>query len=135
MTTRIVTGPSLDFDRFWRWLKNHPNCILEAGTPDCMMHDHDSLHWHLTEDEERNPVVQLILGKMLVGEMVLDVHDALFVQSTLAEASAEDTEDEEPGHCLFEVMTGSSDEPVSRYHFVLAHGYDEEMIHHIRMAQ
>src|SRR5688500_11570929 len=120
MTTRIVTGPSVDFDRFWRWLKEHPNCILEAGTADCSLHDHESLHWHLTEDEGRSPVVQQILGKVLVGEIVMDVREALFVQSTF------DGEAEEPGQCVFEVMAGASEEPHPLYHFVLAHGLDDD---------
>ena len=82
MSVSVETGTTLAFDRFWRWIKHHPNCILRAGTGDVYLHDQESFHWHLEEDAERNPVVQLISGKLLVAEMVLDVRDVLYVEAT-----------------------------------------------------
>jgi len=119
MSVTVQSGSTLAFDRFWRWLKQHPNCILRAGTADVWLYDQEDLHWHLDEDPDRSPTVQLVRGKQLVGEVVLDVRDALFVQAT-PEGDAAD------GHFLFEVVGGGRDEPYAVYHFLVAHGLDEE---------
>jgi hypothetical protein len=115
----MESGTTLPFDRFWRWLKHHGNCIMRAGTGDTWLLDQEQFHWHLEEDESRNPVVQLVWGKLTVGEMVLDVRDALFVQAT------PDPDASEPGPYLFEVIGGGA-EPYAVYHFLLSHGLDEE---------
>jgi hypothetical protein len=119
MSVTVQAGSTLGFDKFWRWLKQHPNCILRAGTADVWLHDQDDLHWHVDEDPDRNPSVQLVRGKQLVGEIVLDVRDVLFVQAT------PDGEANE-GHFLFEVVGGGRDEPYAVYHFLLSHGLDGE---------
>jgi hypothetical protein len=120
MSVRVQTGATLPFERFWRWLKQHSNCIVRAGTADAQLHDQEAFHWHLEEDSERNPLVQLIWGKLMVGEMALDVRDVLFVQAT------PDAEGGEPGQFLFELVGGSREEPYAVYHFLLAHGLEEE---------
>src|SRR5512136_489800 len=119
MAVTVQAGSTLAFDKFWRWLKQHPNCILRAGTPDVWLHDQDDLHRHVDEDPERNPSVQLLRGKQLLAEIVLDVRDVLFVQAT---------PDGEPGegHFLFEVVGGGRDEPYAVYHFLLGHGLEED---------
>jgi hypothetical protein len=122
MSVTVQSGSTLAFDRFWRWLKQHPNCVLRAGTSDVWLYDQEDLHWHLDEDPDRNPTVQLVQGKQLVGEIVLDVRDALFVQAT-PEGDAAD------GHFLFEVVGGGREEPYPVYHFLVAHGLDEEAGH------
>jgi hypothetical protein len=122
MPVTVETGSTLTFDRFWRWLKRHPNCILRAGTPDAFLYDDEDLHWHLEEDEERVPTVQLVRGKQILGELVLEVRDLLFVQVT------PDPEGE-AGQFLFELHGGGGDEAYAVYHFVLAHGFDEEAGH------
>ncbi|PWB68798.1 MAG: hypothetical protein C3F15_15925, partial [Holophagae bacterium] len=62
---------TMPFDEFWSWLLTHPNCILRAGTPDSVLYDDDDLHWHLEEDPDRNPSVQLVRGKHVLAELVL----------------------------------------------------------------
>jgi len=119
MSLSVEPGTTLPFDRFWRWLKQHANCIVRAGNADAWLHDQEAFHWHLEEDEARNPVVQLVWGKLLVAEVVLDVRDARYVQAI------PDPEGEEQGQFLFEVMGGSG-EPFAAYHFLMAHGLDEE---------
>jgi hypothetical protein len=74
------------------------------------------------EDPDRNPSVQLVRGKQLVAEIVLDVRDVLFVQAT------PDGEANE-GHFLFEVVGGGREEPYPVYHFLLGHGLDAEEGH------
>ena len=53
MPVTVETGTTLAFDRFWRWLKRHPNCILRAGTSDAYLYEQEDLHWHLEEDDRR----------------------------------------------------------------------------------
>jgi hypothetical protein len=128
MGVTVETGTTLAFDRFWRWLKRHANCILRAGTPETTLFDHDELHWHLDEDEERVPIVQLLRGKQLLGEMVLEVREILFVQAL-------PDPDGEQGQYMFELIGGGGDEPYAVYHFVLAHGFEEEASHRAQLKQ
>ncbi len=123
MSVTVKAGTAIPFERFWKWLREHPNCILRAGTIDCELLDHEALHWHLDEDPERNPLVQLIAGKVLVGEIVLDIRDLLFVQAT------PDTESEPPGQYLFELFGGSQEEPFALYRFTMAHGFEHDTSH------
>lgn len=120
MTISVQTGTTLKFDRFWRWLRDHSNCVLRAGTEEVWLFDSDDVHWHFEEDGQRNPVVQLIRGKRLTAELVMDVRDVLFVQAT-----------SEPGGSgeqatLFEIVAGPGGEQFSAYHFLMAHPFDEE---------
>jgi hypothetical protein len=123
MSVTVETGTTLAFDRFWRWLKHHANCIVRAGTVDTFLHDQEAFHWHLEEDEERNPVVQVVSGKLLVAEMVLDIRDVLYVEATPEVSGGE------AGQFLFELVGGSKEEPYAVYHFVVAHGLVDEDRH------
>ncbi len=117
MTTPTVqTGQTMPLDRFWKWLKDHHNCIVRAGSADTALYDDEDLHWHLSEDPDRNLVVQLGQGKSLHAEMVIEPAPILFVQ-----AIPEGTE----GQFMFELVAGES-EAYSAYYFVLAHGYEDE---------
>ncbi len=123
MSVTVQTGTTVPFDQFWRWLKHHANCILRAGTPELWLYDQEAFHWHLEEDAERNPVIQVYLGKNLIAELLLEVREVLFVQAT------PDTEGGEPGQFLFELVGGPREEPSAVYHFLLAHGFEEEQKH------
>ena len=127
MSVTVETGTTLQFDRFWRWLKRHPHCILRAGTPDAYLYDLEELHWHLDEDEDRLPTVQLARGKQLLGEIVIEAREVLFVQAV-------PDPDGEQGQFLFELI-GGGDEPYAVYHFVLAHGFDEGAAHRPALKQ
>ena len=128
MSVTVETGTTLAFDRFWRWLKRHPDCLLRAGTPDAFLYDQDDLHWRLDEDEERAPTVRLLRGKALLAELVFEVRDILFVQVTPDPDGGE-------GQHLFEII-GGGDEPYAIYHFLLAHGFEEEgLAHHTQLKQ
>lgn len=128
MSVTVETGATLAFDRFWRWLKRHPNCILRAGTPDAFLFDADDLHWHLEEDEDRTPTVQLLRGKQLLGEVVIEAREILFVQALPDPDGGE-------GQFLFELVGGSAEEPAPMYHFVVAHGFDEAAGHRPQLKQ
>jgi hypothetical protein len=64
--------------------------------------------------------VQLVRGKQVIAEMSLDVRDVVFVQSTL------DSEEDGERRYLFEVIGGDRAEPYAVYHFLVAHGFEEE---------
>jgi len=120
MSLTVQSGATLPFDRFWKWLRHHPNCILRAGTSETWFYDQDDLHWHLDEGPERHPSVQLVRGKQVIAEMSLDVRDVVFVQSTL------DSEEDGERRYLFVVIGGNRAEPYAVYHFLVAPGFEEE---------
>lgn len=122
MATPVEEG-TLSFSEFWRWLRKHPNCILRAGTPDAVLYDHEPLHWHLDNEPDGNPVVQLVWGKVLMAELIMDVRDALYVQSM------PDPDDPQGEHFMFEVIGSVDDEAYPMYRFVLAHAFDEDRSH------
>jgi len=128
MGVTVETGTTMEFDRFWRWLRRHIHCIVRAGTPDAYLYDQEDMHWHLDEDEDRTPVVQLMRGKQLVGELVLEVSDLLFVQVM-------PDPDGEAGQHVFELIGGEAGAPQSVYHFVLTHGLDESTAHKVTLKQ
>jgi hypothetical protein len=103
MSVTVQSGVTIPFDRFWRWLKQHPNCILRAGTHDVWL--------------------QLVRGKQLLAEIVLDVREALFVQATSEEGEGSER------NFLFEVVGGGKEEPYAVYHFLVAHGFEEDGAH------
>jgi hypothetical protein len=106
---------TLPFDRFWGWLLRHPNCILRAGTPEMALFDDDDLHWHFAA-EGPNFYVQVMRGKRLVGELLIEPERIAYVQAT---------GEEREGEYAFELITESEQERYALYYFVLSHGYDE----------
>ncbi len=123
MSVSVQAGATMTFEKFWRWLKHHVNCILRAGSSEVWLYDQEACHWHLEEDDERNPTVQLVWGKNVVGEMVLDVREVVFVQAM------PDPESDQPSQFLFEVVGGEREEPQPIYHFLVAHGFEDEEGH------
>jgi len=111
-------GPisTLSFEAFWSWLIRHPNCIDRAGTPDAALFDDDDLHWHFAADGGRL-YVQVIRGKRLLGELLLEAERVSYVQVL--------PEEHESDH-LFELVAESDDGAEVLYFFVMAHGPDEE---------
>ena len=118
LSTNVLT-----FDKFWKWLQVHPNCILSAGTPEAELYDDEDFHWHFGTEDEGALLVQVLRGKQFVGEVVIAPRRVTYVQS---EAKG----DEE---FLFECVAESESEPVAAYHFVLSHDYSpEEPVQHGR---
>ena len=95
----------------------HPNCILRAGTPEAVIYDDEDLHWHFAAEEPDTLVVQVLRGKLLVGELLIAPEQIAFVQGGRG-----DREDE----FVFEVITETEVERSPAYFFVLIHGFDEE---------
>ena len=105
------------FETFWKWLQGHPNCIVSAGTPEAVLYDHDDFHWHFgAEGEEGAQLIQLIRGKNLVGELVIDARSVTYVQ-------IEHKGEEE---YLFDCVEENTEGAVAAYTFTLSHDYDPE---------
>jgi hypothetical protein len=107
----------IDFERFWAWLGRHANCIIEAGSPDFALFDHDDFHWQVAETPDGERVVQLVRGKDLVGEVAVEANRVLAVHAITME----------PGRFRFDLVGAEADEAL-RY-FVLAHAFDESKTH------
>jgi hypothetical protein len=122
-TVRVPNEKTLSFDAFWRWLWEHSNCILRAGSADAVLFDHEEFHWVLADEEERRAVVQLLRGKSLVGELVIQSSEVREV------TVGPDPETADRGHFLFELLTGPKEDPFTEYHFVLSHGLEGNLGH------
>ena len=108
---------TFDFERFWKWLVTHPNCILRAGTPESVLYDDEDLHWHFSQDSDGTLLVQTLRGKRLLGEFFLDGERIAYVQAVPGEDSEEH---------VFELVSESGSDTFSTYFFVLTHGFDDE---------
>lgn len=109
--------PTLAFETFWSWLVTHPNCILRAGTSEAVIYDDDDLHWHFAIEETERLLVQVLRGKRLVGEFLVEPERVSYVQA------APGTQD---GEYLFELIAEGERDRVAEYFFVLTHGYETE---------
>lgn len=116
----LQTGTTLTFERFWRWLRDHRNCVMRAGGMNCWLYDAEDLHWSFEEESGRAQLVQLSRGKQLLAELIIDPQEVLFVQAT------PDPEAGEKNAFLFELVGGQKGEEEVVYHFLIAHGFDEQ---------
>lgn len=117
MTSTTQTAP-LTFDAFWRWLADHRNCVLRVGAGDAVLFDHELAHWEFFDEPDNRAVVQLIVGKNLMGEIVIERSDVLFVQVQ------PDVEDPARGAFVFDCIGGPRNESYPLYHFVLSHNME-----------
>lgn len=107
---------ALNLDEFWRWASMHYNCILRAGNDACVVFDHPYLHWHLTR-EDGLLFVQLVRGKDLIAEFAIDPNLVLYVEAT---------PQQEEEQVNFDLVANVDGEPLNIFHFLMAHGYDED---------
>ena len=108
---------TLPFESFWTWLISHPNCIIRAGTPEAVLYDDDDLHWHFATEGETTLLVQVLRGKRLVGELLLEPEPITYVQGVQGQRDDEH---------VFELISESEKDRVVSYFFVLAHSYEDE---------
>ena len=102
---------TLSFDEFWEWLMGHPNCILRAGTPDTILFDDEDFYWHLAGTGVEPRVVQVLRGKRLIGELLLEPGRINYVEE---EAGEHD------GEFVFQLISETPRERLAPYFFVLA---------------
>ena len=108
---------TLSLAEFWDWVVTHPNCILRVGTPETELFDDEDLHWHFAVESPETLVVQLLRGKRLLGEMLVAPEQITFVNGIQGEQN---------GEFVFELVQETDNDRFAAYHFVLAHGYDDE---------
>jgi hypothetical protein len=114
----ILDDPTtLSFEPFWSWLAAHPNCILRAGTPEAVIYDDDDLHWHFGSEGDSTVIVQVLRGKRLVGEILVEPEQVSYVQGVAGE---------EEGEYVFELIAENENDQVASWFFVLSHGYEVE---------
>jgi hypothetical protein len=123
MPTSTTSAP-LTFDAFWRWLSDHRNCVLRVGSNDVVLMDNELVHWDFFDEEER-AVVQAIVGKALVGEVIIERADVLFVQAS--------PDVEQPGSNAwsFELIGGPKGENYPLFSFLLSHGMEGASGHQV----
>ena len=109
--------PTLSFDQFWDWLILHPNCILRVGSPDAVLYDDEDYHWQFTQEGLEAPVIQVLRGKRLVGELLVIREPITYVQGSTGEVG---------GEYVFELIAETETDRIAAYFFVLSHGYDVE---------
>lgn len=112
---RLMEHTTLPFPEFWKWLQAHPNCILRAGTSEAVLYDDEDLHWHLAGDGNEPRAVQLVRGKRLMGELLLEPERVTYVEGTPGEGE----------EFVFELISETPHERTSPYFFVLSHGYED----------
>ena len=108
---------TLPFKTFWKWLVTHPDCILRGGTRDAVIYDDGDLHWHLADGKEGTLMVQVIRGKRLMGELILEPERVAYVQAILVDDQEQHT---------FELISEDGSDAAPVYYFVLTHGYEGE---------
>lgn len=108
---------TISFEPFWSWLATHPNCILRAGTPEAILYDDEDLHWHFGAEGSNVQVVQVLRGKRLVGELLVESDQVSYVQGAAGE---------EEGEFVFELISENEREQVASWFFVLSHGYETD---------
>lgn len=113
----IKTSLTLSFDGFWNWLNKHHNCILRAGTFEVAVYDNEDLHWHLAVEEDGTRLVQVVRGKILAAEIVVEPERVSYVDVVREEGKQE---------AVFELVSEEDGESIPEYFFVLAHGYEDD---------
>jgi hypothetical protein len=111
-----AVATTLTFEKFWKWLTGHANCIVRAGTAECVLVDHDDFHWTLTTEDDHTLVVQLSRAKDLVGELLIFPADVAYVQVEPSETE---------GEWMFECIVETEKAREVAYHFVMAHEYED----------
>ena len=108
---------TMPLDRFWAWLSSHPNCIVRAGTPEAVIYDDDDLHWTFASEVPQTLVAQLLRGKRLVGEVLIDPEQVSYVEALPLE---------NPDEHVFELVSEAEDDRFAAWFFVLVHGLDDD---------
>ncbi len=109
--------PTHSFEIFWDWLVLHPICILRGGTPETVIYDDQDLHWHFGAEGDEILLVQVIRGKRLMGELLVQREQVTYVQGF---------EGEHEGEHIFELVSETEKERLACYFFVLSHGFDDD---------
>ena len=81
-----------------------------------ILYDEEDFHWHLTGNGAENRVVQVVRGKRLLGELVMEPDRVTCVVGVPGEHE---------GEGVFEFVSDTPQGRATIYFFILAHGYEE----------
>ncbi len=116
--TPVQRSPAtIDLDTFWKWLVLHPNCVVRAGSADALICDDEDFHWQFVSENNSLLIAQLVFGKRLVGEILIDRDRVAYVQVLQGEQDNEH---------VFELICETERERTAAWVFVMSHGMDDE---------
>ncbi|MEO8503586.1 MAG: hypothetical protein ABI609_06785 [Acidobacteriota bacterium] len=107
----------MPFETFWNWVVSHPNCLVRVGTPETSLFDDDDLHWVFDDQTPAEFLVQLVRGKRLVGEIVVQPELVTYVEATTGDSA---------GEFVFDLISESESDRVAAYSFVVSHAFESE---------
>ena len=84
-----------------------------------VLYDDEDLHWHFASEPDGTLLVQVLRGKLPLGELFIKSEEIRYVQAVAGESNEEN---------LFELVTESDLGQSPSYFFVLTHGYEEEKV-------
>jgi hypothetical protein len=108
---------TVTFDTFWSWIRVHPDCILRAGTPEAVLFDDDDVHWDFLVEESGAKVIQVLRGKRLVGELLIDPEQVAYVEAVPSERADEH---------VFELISETEQDRFASWFFVMIHGWQDD---------
>lgn len=112
----VSTGvQTLSFERFWDWIQLHPNCIIRAGSGSTVIFDDEDFHWHFALEGRETYLVQMIRGKRMIAELLIEAQDVAYVQHQVGEHD----------EYLFDLIAEGADRRDVVCHFVVTHGFEE----------
>ena len=79
--------------------------------------DDDDVHWEFTAEEPGTLVIQVVRGKRLVGELLIDPEQVAYVEAVPPERDDEH---------VFELITETENDRFAAWFFVLVHGWQAE---------
>ena len=82
-----------------------------------VLYDDEDLHWHFASEPDGTLLVQVLRGKLLLGELFIKSEEIRYVQAVAGETNEEN---------LFELVIESEVGQSASYFFVLTHGYEEQ---------
>lgn len=87
--------------------------------------DHELIHWDFFEEDDGRAVAQAYVGKSLIGELVMDRAEILFVQAS------PDRENPTSGDWTFECIGGPREDSYPLYTLLLTHGFEGSPGHEV----
>lgn len=84
---------------------------------EAVLYDDEDLHWHFASEPDGTLLVQVLRGKLLLGELFVRSDAVRYVQAVAGESEEEH---------LFELVSESDSGQNSAYFFVMTHGFEEE---------
>ncbi len=112
----------MPFEQFFKWLLGHRNCLTRIEAGPVTLADNELLHWDMFDEGEAS-VIQLIQGKTLVAEIMIERGEVQFVQAS------PDLEEPNSGQWVFECIGGTPEQTFPMFAFIMTHGIEQSQGH------